>query len=99
MVIDLSYSEKLIKLPKLSNMPHLKTRVLEGSINLQKFHPSMGDSKKLAFLNLRGCKSLRGLPSNIGHLESLVSIDLSYCTCKIFIKWALLIGINWIYSV
>ena len=74
MVIDLSYSEQLIKFPKFSNMPNLKTLVLEACINLQ---TSMGDSKKVAFLNLRGCKSLRRLPSSI-ELESLESLDRSF---------------------
>ena len=60
-------------------MPNLKTVVLEGCVNLRKFRPWMGDSNKLTFLNLKGCKILTKFPSST-ELESLEYFDLSDCT-------------------
>ncbi|TYI03626.1 hypothetical protein ES332_A11G352700v1 [Gossypium tomentosum] len=59
--------------------PNLEVLIMEGCTRLVHVHPSLGVLKRLKLLNLRGCKSLRSLPTKIG-MESLETLILSGCS-------------------
>ncbi|XP_039029343.1 protein SUPPRESSOR OF npr1-1, CONSTITUTIVE 1-like [Hibiscus syriacus] len=65
-VINLKGSQNLIKTPDLTMAPSLETSILEGCTKIVDVHSSIGFLKRLKLLNLKGCKSLRNLPTNIG---------------------------------
>nr|AGH33851.1 resistance gene-like protein [Cucumis melo] len=78
-VINLSNSKFLLKTPDLSTVPNLERLVLNGCIRLQELHLSVGILKHLIFLDLKDCKSLKSICSNIS-LESLKILILSGCS-------------------
>ncbi|XP_039032325.1 disease resistance protein RPV1-like [Hibiscus syriacus] len=75
-VLNLKGSPNLIKTPDFTMAPDLEVLILEGCKKIVDVHPSIGDLKRLQNLNLRGCKSLRNLPTKIG-MESLQAFILS----------------------
>ncbi|RDX73276.1 TMV resistance protein N, partial [Mucuna pruriens] len=81
--LDLRYSKNLLKVPDFRGVPNLEWIILEGCTKLAWIHPSVGLLRKLAFLNLRNCKTLVSLPSNIFGLSSLEYLDISGCP-KVF---------------
>ncbi|XP_011656058.1 TMV resistance protein N isoform X2 [Cucumis sativus] len=78
-VINLSNSKFLLKTPDLSTVPNLERLVLNGCTRLQELHQSVGTLKHLIFLDLKDCKSLKSICSNIS-LESLKILILSGCS-------------------
>ncbi|KAE8731813.1 hypothetical protein F3Y22_tig00002511pilonHSYRG00135 [Hibiscus syriacus] len=70
-VLNLGGSPNLIKTPDFTMAP--------GCTKIVGVHPSMGELKKLKYLNLSGCKSLRNLPTKIG-MESHHTFILSGCS-------------------
>nr|XP_023911674.1 TMV resistance protein N-like [Quercus suber] len=78
-LIDLSYSQNLIKTPNFSGAPNLKKLIFRGSTRLSTIHASLGNLKKLIELDLNGCKSLKSLPNKIG-LEGLEIFNLGGCS-------------------
>jgi hypothetical protein len=74
-VLNLSNSKHLTKSPNFSQVPKLEILILEGCTRLVEIHESNGGLGKLVLLNLKGCKSLMNLPSNISNLESLKTLD------------------------
>ncbi|XP_030965879.1 TMV resistance protein N-like [Quercus lobata] len=77
--IQLKKSLKLIETLDFNKIPNLEKLVLEDCINLRSLHPSIGVCKKLSFLNLKGCKNLKSLPSKF-EMESLEILILSGCS-------------------
>ena len=69
----------MIETHDFNEIPNLEKLVLEGCINFRSLHPSIGVHKKLTFLNLKGCKNLRSLPSKF-EMESLEILILSGCS-------------------
>ncbi|XP_059594018.1 disease resistance protein RUN1 isoform X3 [Vitis vinifera] len=80
--IDLSNSQWLIKIPKFSRMPKLEKLNLEGCVSFSKLHSSIGTFSEMKFLReLNFSESgIRELPSSIGSLISLETLDLSKCS-------------------
>ncbi|KAL4597992.1 hypothetical protein ACB092_11G028400 [Castanea dentata] len=77
--ISLKKSLKLIETPDFNKIPNLEKLVLEGCINLHSLHPSIGVYQKLTFLNLKGCKNLKSLPSKFA-MECLEILIFSGCS-------------------
>lgn len=78
-ILNLSFSESLLRTPNFSDTPHLQRIVLKGCVSLIEVHPSIGNLKKLSiFLDMENCKNLESLPSSI-QMESLESFNLSGC--------------------
>ena len=69
-IINLSNSLHLTKTPDFTGIPNLESLILEGCTSLSEVHPSLGYHKKLQYVNLMDCESIRILPSNL-ELESL----------------------------
>ncbi|KAI9114186.1 hypothetical protein K1719_014836 [Acacia pycnantha] len=76
--MDLSYSKYLIKTPNFDEIPYLQNLILEGCINLVEVHPSLGCHHNLVIVNLKGCKSIKTLPSKF-EMKCLESLILSGC--------------------
>ena len=77
--IELKRSQNFFETPDFTKIPVLEKLVLEDCINLREIHPSIGVHKKLALLNLKGCKNLRRLPRKF-EMESLEILILSDCS-------------------
>jgi len=78
-VIDLSNSRFFAKTPNFSGLPSLERLILENCTSLIDIQQSVGELKKLVFLNLKGCGRLRKLPESISHLKSLETMNLEGC--------------------
>ncbi|XP_044509860.1 disease resistance-like protein DSC1 isoform X2 [Mangifera indica] len=77
--IDLSFSEHL-RIQDLSLTPNLKILVLEGCISLHEISSSIHGCKyKLHMLNLRHCRSLESLPTDI-HVAYFGKVIFSGCS-------------------
>jgi hypothetical protein len=70
-IINLSNSLNLIKTPDFTGIPNLENLILEGCTSLSEVHPSLARHKKLQYVNLMDCVSIRIFPSNL-EMESLV---------------------------
>ncbi|PRQ59010.1 putative winged helix-turn-helix DNA-binding domain, toll-like receptor [Rosa chinensis] len=57
----------------------LESLVLEGCTNLVDIHPSIAFLNRLKSLNLRNCRSIKSLPSEV-EMESLETFDVSGCS-------------------
>ncbi|XP_011012884.1 PREDICTED: TMV resistance protein N-like [Populus euphratica] len=78
-VIDLSNSRFYAKTPNFSGLPSLERLILENCTSLADIHQSVGELKKLVFLNLKGCYELKKLPESISELKSLETMNLERC--------------------
>nr|ABF81414.1 TIR-NBS-LRR type disease resistance protein [Populus trichocarpa] len=78
-VINLSNSLHLTKTPDFTGIPNLESLILEGCTSLSEVHPSLGYHKKLQYVNLMDCESVRILPSNL-EMESLKVCILDGCS-------------------
>ncbi|CAJ2669320.1 unnamed protein product [Trifolium pratense] len=79
--LDLSYSENLTKMPYFGEFPNLEHLNLEGCIKLVQIDPSIVLLRKLAFLNLKNCKSLTiCIPNEIFGLPLLKYLNLAGCS-------------------
>ncbi|KAM3233069.1 hypothetical protein P3L10_018428 [Capsicum annuum] len=58
--------------------PNLQKIILKSCVSLVEIHPSVGNLRKLKFLNMENCKSLNSFPSSV-QMESLESFSLSGC--------------------
>ncbi|KAK3188702.1 hypothetical protein Dsin_028263 [Dipteronia sinensis] len=79
-IIKLSHSRNLIRTPDFVGVPNLERLILEGCTNLYEVHSSIGDLKRLVFLNLKDCRNLRSLPSTISGWKSLEVLLLLGCS-------------------
>ncbi|KAH0708291.1 hypothetical protein KY284_009718 [Solanum tuberosum] len=77
--LDLSKSLGLTKPPNFGDMPNLETLNLEGCLNLEELHPSLGHCRMLTSLNLNECVKLKKLPKFVC-MESLEDLHLVECT-------------------
>ncbi|KAL3568180.1 hypothetical protein D5086_030831, partial [Populus alba] len=78
-IINLSKSLHLTKTPDFTGIPNLESLILEGCTSLFEVHPSLGYHKKLQYVNLMDCESIRILPSNL-EMESLKVCILDGCS-------------------
>uniref|UniRef100_A0A2K1Y3J3 C-JID domain-containing protein n=1 Tax=Populus trichocarpa TaxID=3694 RepID=A0A2K1Y3J3_POPTR len=78
-IINLSNSLYLTNTPDFTGIPNLESLILEGCASLSEVNPSFGRHKKLQFVNLVNCYSLRILPSKL-EMESLEVCTLSGCS-------------------
>jgi len=78
-VIDLSNCRFFAKTPNFSGLPSLERLILENCGSLADIHQSVGELKKLVFLNLKGCGRLKKLPESISELKSLETMNLERC--------------------
>ena len=78
-IINLSNSLNLIKTPDLTGILNLESLILEGCTSLSEVHPSLAHHKKLQYVNLVKCKSIRILPNNL-EMESLKVCTLDGCS-------------------
>ncbi|XP_031247613.1 TMV resistance protein N-like isoform X2 [Pistacia vera] len=76
--INLSSSKLLTRIQDLSMIQNVESLILEGCTSLIKVFSSKKYLKKLAIINLRGCKSLKSFP-NTSCLNSLEYLNLSGC--------------------
>jgi hypothetical protein len=56
-VLNLEGSKCLIRSPNFLQVPHLEILILEGCTSLIEVHESIGDLKKLVFLNLQDART------------------------------------------
>ncbi|WMV39406.1 hypothetical protein MTR67_032791 [Solanum verrucosum] len=77
--MNLSHSQKLIRMPDFSVTPNLERLVLEECTSLVEIIFSIGDLGKLVSLNLKNCRNLKTLPKRI-RLEKLEILVLSGCS-------------------
>lgn len=87
--INVSYSQNLTRSPDFTVTPNLRRLILEGCTNLVEIHQSIGELKRLIFLNLKDCRSLGHLPDDL-RTESLEVLILSGCSNikKIPVFWS-----------
>jgi len=78
-IINLSNSLDLIKTPDFTGIPNLENLILEGCTSLFEVHPSLARHKKLQYMNLVNCKSIRILPNNL-EMGSLKVCILDGCS-------------------
>ncbi|XP_048436796.1 TMV resistance protein N isoform X1 [Pyrus x bretschneideri] len=77
--IDLSYSKKLTGTPDFTGLQNLEELVLGDCTKLVEIHPSIAVLKKLKVLNLRGCESIKRLPSEV-EMDALECLNLFGCS-------------------
>ncbi|CAN6555782.1 unnamed protein product [Malus baccata var. baccata] len=77
--VNVSYSQNLTRTPDFTVTPNLHRLILEGCRNLVMIDPSIAELKRLIFLNLKDCRSLKHLPTRFG-MESLQILILSGCS-------------------
>ncbi|PNY12730.1 TMV resistance protein N [Trifolium pratense] len=78
-IINLRNSKYLHQTPDFTGIPNLEKLDLEGCINLVEVHASLGLLKKLSYVTLEDCKSLKSLPRKL-EMNSLERLILSGCT-------------------
>ncbi|EEF51023.1 disease resistance-like protein DSC1 [Ricinus communis] len=78
-VIDLSYSQALIRITELTTASNLSYMKLSGCKNLRSM-PSTTRWKSLSTLEMNYCTKLESLPSSICKLKSLESLSLCGCS-------------------
>ncbi|KAH0774906.1 hypothetical protein KY290_012043 [Solanum tuberosum] len=77
--LDLRDSCELRKTPNFGDMPNLETLNLEGCVNLEEVHPSLGHCRMLTYMKWYKCRKLKKLPKFVC-MESLVALNLRECT-------------------
>ncbi|CAL9020018.1 unnamed protein product [Prunus brigantina] len=77
--MDLSNSDKLIRIPDFTRIPNLEILNLNLCKELGEVHPSIAVHKKLKCLELSNCKSIEGLPSAL-EMDSLKFFSLWGCS-------------------
>ncbi|KAL7186718.1 hypothetical protein ACSBR2_028446 [Camellia fascicularis] len=77
-IMNISHSTYLAKCPDFTTFRNLERLILEGCIGLVNLDPSIGIIRRLICLNLKDCKILKSLPSDI-QLETLEVLNVSGC--------------------
>ncbi|KAM7469972.1 hypothetical protein LguiA_008155 [Lonicera macranthoides] len=75
-ILDLSYSERLVRTPNFSRLENLERVILKCCVSLVEVCESI---ENLKMLDLQDCKTLKKLPRNIGKLGSLKALIISGC--------------------
>ncbi|KAK7257388.1 hypothetical protein RIF29_31334 [Crotalaria pallida] len=78
--LNLSHSMCLTNTPDFSKLPNLEKLILKDCPSLSKVHKSIGNLRKILFINLKDCKSLRNLPRMFYKLQSLETLIISGCS-------------------
>ncbi|KAI9074071.1 hypothetical protein K1719_043963 [Acacia pycnantha] len=78
-IIDLRGSKNLIKTPNLKGVKNLEKLDLEGCSGLLEVDVSIGNLRKLTFLNLRHCDRLISIPNTLFLSTSLETLNLPGC--------------------
>ncbi|XP_056174633.1 disease resistance protein RUN1-like [Syzygium oleosum] len=86
-VLDLSECRHLIRTPDFSGLLTLERLILESCRYLAKIDSSIGQLKRLVFLNLRSCISLHYLPKELGGLSSLRELLLHHTNISEIPDW------------
>ncbi|CAK8560216.1 unnamed protein product [Lathyrus sativus] len=79
-VLNLSHSKYMKRTPDFSKMPNLEKLIMKGCQSLSEVHKSIGDLKKIVFINLKNCTSLVNLPREIYQLITVKTLILSGCS-------------------
>ncbi|KAK9063556.1 hypothetical protein SSX86_017426 [Deinandra increscens subsp. villosa] len=77
-LIDLSHSELLKRTPDLTGLPCLERLILKRCNSLEKIHPSIGNHKRLIYVDMSRCSKLKTFPP-IKCMKKLETLNLSYC--------------------
>ncbi|XP_020425355.1 TMV resistance protein N [Prunus persica] len=77
--LNLSNSHRLTSTPDFSHVPNVESLILKDCTNLVDVE-SIGDLKKLFYLNMEDCKNIRKLPKNIFMLKFLETLIISGCS-------------------
>ena len=91
-IINLSNSLNLIKTPDFTGIPNLENLILEGCTSLFEVHPSLARHKKLQYVNLTDCVSIRIFPSNL-EMESL-KVFFLHNLPQSFLGWPSIYGFS-----
>ncbi|WJX44724.1 hypothetical protein P8452_31670 [Trifolium repens] len=79
--LNLRFCENLIEIPNFEEFPNLEQLNLYRCVKLVKLDPSIGVLRKLFYLDLKDCFSLKGIPTNtIFGMRSLKYINMSGCS-------------------
>ena len=80
--VDVSDSQQLIKMPKLSSMPNLESLNIKGCMSFCKLHSSIGEFPDMKFLKelLLEKTGIKELPSSIQYFTSLEFLNVSWCS-------------------
>ncbi|KAI5315330.1 hypothetical protein L3X38_044506 [Prunus dulcis] len=78
-ILNLSNSHRLTGTPDFSHVPNVESLILKDCANLVDVE-SIGDLKKLVYLNMEDCKNIRKLPKNIFMLKFLETLIISGCS-------------------
>nr|ACR19031.1 TIR-NBS-LRR-type disease resistance-like protein [Pyrus x bretschneideri] len=81
-ILDFSHSEKLKKSPDFSRLPNLEELNFSSCDSLSKIHPSIGQLKKLTWVNFDRCYKLRYLPAEFYKLKSVKNLSLMDCSLR-----------------
>lgn len=60
--------------------PNLERLILEGCASLVDIHESIGNLKRLVYLNMKDCKKIRNLPKNLFMVKVLGTLIVSGCS-------------------
>ncbi|XP_039165051.1 disease resistance protein RPV1-like isoform X2 [Eucalyptus grandis] len=86
-VLNLRHSNCLKVSPDLSAFQNLEILVLEGCIDLEQIHHSIGEVKGLVSLDLSKCFNLQVLPREMGKLEKLEELNISKTAIEEIPPW------------
>ncbi|XP_040367525.1 disease resistance protein RUN1 isoform X2 [Rosa chinensis] len=78
-ILDLSDSKYLKQSPDFSTIPNLEKLVLASCEQLPEVHQSIGELKRLSFVDLTGCKILEELPRSFYKLKSVETLFIDVC--------------------
>ena len=80
--VDVSDSQQLIKMPKLSSMPNLESLNIKGCTSFYKLHSSNGAFPYMNFMKelLLENTGIKELPKSIQYLTSLEFLNVSWCS-------------------
>ncbi|KAJ9707494.1 hypothetical protein PVL29_002497 [Vitis rotundifolia] len=76
-VINLSYSQDLIKFPDFSSVPNLEILILEGCISLESLPRGFYKLQCLQILSCRGCSKVKRFSEIKGNMRKLRELNLS----------------------
>ncbi|KAM7469341.1 hypothetical protein LguiA_007524 [Lonicera macranthoides] len=78
-ILNLSYSERLVKTTNFLGVPNLERLILKGCVSLIEICESIEFLEELDLLDLTDCKNLKKLPRNMYKLGSLETLIISGC--------------------
>ncbi|KAL7612620.1 hypothetical protein Lser_V15G05184 [Lactuca serriola] len=76
--VHLEWLPGLTSFPDVSGAPNIERLILSNCGKLEEVHESLGSHRRLVYLDMNGCRSLKCLPSRL-EMESLETLILSGC--------------------